>query len=319
MRQDRYSCMEFDFSTCDRPWGSVPLIFSALIARGRLLKEQFPIQNGKQDGIWPFSLFFYEGKRCNFKHIKQRHWITQQGVIKRDGKVLPACLGGQVWLWKVNTWFIFAPRACKARFCGFLPLFYGNLEFPSPDEQQGKQILQRMRSKEQRFLVLKRQEVRTWSSWAAKRGKKGDYTEVVHTWGMTMAKSFSKGQYKRGEGTGWWKGMRKSKQRQSWEVLLITKEEKSILSIPEMWKDSHRELKMEKYHEPKPDSSRDIWQVMVPSCAACIALLCSAVSKPWDIRGERKKDKCQSLPFAYVGWESRRLGKQSVLNWWLSL
>lgn len=66
-RKDRCICTEFDFSTCDRPWGSVPLIFSALIAQRRLLKEQFPIQSGKQDGIWPFSLFFCEGgKKMQF-------------------------------------------------------------------------------------------------------------------------------------------------------------------------------------------------------------------------------------------------------------
>lgn len=166
----------------------------------------------------------------------------------------------------------------------------------------------------------KREGVRTWSSWAAKRGRKGDNTKIVHTSGMLMAESLSEGQYEHGEGPGCWKRMRRSEERQSSEVLLITKAAKSIISIPEMWKDSHREPIMEKYHEPKPDLCRDTWQDMVPSCgAACIALLCSAVSKTWGIQRQRKNGKCHCLPFADVGWESRGLGKPFLPSWWLSL
>lgn len=67
-------------------------------------------------------------------------------------------------------------------------------EDPAEDEEQGAKA----------FLIpcVKRERVRTWSSWAAKRGKKGDHTQVVHTLGMKMAKNLSKGQYECGEDTG---------------------------------------------------------------------------------------------------------------------
>lgn len=164
-----------------------------------------------------------------------------------------------------------------------------------------------------------------WSSWAAKRGRKCDYKEVVHTLGIIPAKNLSKGQYEHGKGTGWWKGMRKPKERQSSGVLLITKEEKSILSIisiPEMWKDSHRELKMEKYHEHKPDLCREMFGRTRDLHVVLLLLPCCALqSQNSEIsRGKgKKKDKCQCLTFADVGWESRGLGKPSLLSWLQSL
>lgn len=47
-RQGRCSCVEFDFSMCARPWGSMPLIFPALIAAGGCLRSNFLFKVGSR-------------------------------------------------------------------------------------------------------------------------------------------------------------------------------------------------------------------------------------------------------------------------------
>lgn len=73
--------------------------------------------------------------------------------------------------------------------------------------------------------------------------------------------------------------MRKSKERQSSEVLLFIREKKSIISIPKMWKDSHRELQMKRYHKPKPDfcSIGQIRQDVVLLTVVLLVLPCRAL------------------------------------------
>lgn len=57
-------------------------------------------------------------------------------------------------------------------------------------------------------------------------------------------------------------------------------------NIPEMWKDSHRELEMEKCHQLKPDLCREIWQDVVLLVLPCCAL---QYQKPELSRGKEKR------------------------------
>lgn len=88
------------------------------------------------------------------------------------------------WSFSVEIW--------SSSRCHGIPGWAAGEAGPAEDQEQGAKA----------SLPAGTKRVRTCSSWAAKRGKKGDYTEVVHTLGMIMAKSLSKGQREHGEGTG---------------------------------------------------------------------------------------------------------------------
>lgn len=184
-KQDRYSCMEFDFPTCDRPWGNVPLIFfQPWLHGGGCLRSNFLFKVGSkmESGHLAFSSMRGE-KRCNFEHIKQRGWITEQGVIKRDGKVLPACLGGQVWLFAASwgskrlTLNLFLHNGhARQGFVVFLVLFYGNLEFQQISQDlrvsnRGSRSCRGWRTKEQRPLFLHVSKEKEWACGAAGQPK----------------------------------------------------------------------------------------------------------------------------------------------------